>query len=119
MSIVGWLNDQQLRMIWLNDLVGAVVAAIGLDPASRLGGEVQFFVFDVIKILILLSALTFALCYVQSHFPAGTDAGHAEWPFRFGYLHPCRSVWQADALSGQSRRSTWFSASPPPACRWR
>lgn len=35
MSVFGWLNDQLLRMTWLNDLVGAGVAAIGLDPASR------------------------------------------------------------------------------------
>jgi uncharacterized membrane protein YraQ (UPF0718 family) len=69
MSVFGWLNDQLLRMTWLNDLVGAGVAAIGLDPASRIGGSVQFFVYDVIKIFILLSVLIFAISYVQSHFP--------------------------------------------------
>ena len=69
MSVFGWLNDQVLRMTWLNDLVGAGVAAIGLDPASRIGGSVQFFVYDVIKIFILLSVLIFAISYVQSHFP--------------------------------------------------
>ena len=47
MSVFGWLNDQLLRMTWLNDLVGAGVAAVGLDPASRIGGSVQFFVYDV------------------------------------------------------------------------
>ncbi|MFN3293849.1 MAG: hypothetical protein ACK4S2_11935 [Gemmobacter sp.] len=56
-------------MSWLNDLVGAGVAAIGLDPASRLGGSVQFFVYDVVKIFILLSVLILAVSYVQSHFP--------------------------------------------------
>jgi uncharacterized protein len=45
------------------------VAAVGLDPASRIGGSVQFFVYDVIKIFILLSVLIFAISYVQSHFP--------------------------------------------------
>jgi RND family efflux transporter MFP subunit len=69
MSVFGWLNDQLLRMTWLNDLVGAGVAAIGLDPASRIGGSVQFFVYDVIKIFILLSVLIFAISWVQSHFP--------------------------------------------------
>lgn len=48
MSVFGWLNDQVLRMTWLNDLVGQAVAAVGLDPASRVGGSVQFFVYDVI-----------------------------------------------------------------------
>lgn len=65
----GWMNDQFLRMVWLNDLVGAGVAAVGLDPASRLGGSVQFFVYDIIKIFLLLSVLIFVISYVQSHFP--------------------------------------------------
>jgi uncharacterized membrane protein YraQ (UPF0718 family) len=69
MSILGWANDQFLRMTWLNDLAGQGVAAIGLDPASRLGGSVQFFIYDVIKIFILLSVLIFSISYVQSHFP--------------------------------------------------
>jgi uncharacterized membrane protein YraQ (UPF0718 family) len=69
MSVFGWLNDQLLRMTWLNDLVGKGVEAIGLDPASRVGGSVQFFVYDVIKIFILLSLLIFVISYVQSHFP--------------------------------------------------
>jgi uncharacterized membrane protein YraQ (UPF0718 family) len=56
-------------MTWLNELVGQGVASAGLDPASRLGGSVQFFVYDVIKIFILLSVLIFAISYVQSHFP--------------------------------------------------
>ncbi|WP_103256388.1 permease [Tabrizicola aquatica] len=69
MSVFAWANDQLLRMTWLNDLVGQGVVAIGLDPASRLGGSVQFFVYDVIKIFILLSVLIFAISWVQSHFP--------------------------------------------------
>jgi uncharacterized protein len=69
MSVFGWMNDHLLRMVWLNDLVGQGVAAMGLDPASRLGGSVQFFVYDVIKIFILLSVLIFAISWVQSHFP--------------------------------------------------
>ena len=69
MSIFGWLNDQLLRMQWLSDLVTAGVSAAGLDPASRVGGSVQFFVYDVIKIFILLSVLIFTISYVQSFFP--------------------------------------------------
>lgn len=69
MSVFGWVNDQVLRMTWLNDLVSQGVVALGLDPASRLGGSVQFFVYDVVKIFILLSVLIFAISWVQSHFP--------------------------------------------------
>jgi uncharacterized protein len=69
MNMFGWLNNQLLRMQWLSDLVTAGVSAAGLDPASRLGGSVQFFVYDVIKIFILLSVLIFAISYVQSYFP--------------------------------------------------
>ncbi|MGO4908917.1 permease [Pseudorhodobacter sp. W20_MBD10_FR17] len=69
MSVFGWMNDQLLRMQWLSDLVTAGVRAVGLDPASRIGGSVQFFVYDVVKIFILLSVLIFAISYVQSFFP--------------------------------------------------
>ncbi len=69
MNLFGWLNDQILRMVWLNELVAAGIAAIGLDPASRIGGSVQFFVYDVIKIFLLLSVLIFLISWVQSHFP--------------------------------------------------
>lgn len=69
MDLFGWLNDQLLRMQWLSDLVGAGVAAAGFDPDSRVGGSVQFFVYDVLKIFILLSVLIFSISYVQSFFP--------------------------------------------------
>ncbi len=69
MNIFGWINDELLRMQWLSDLVDFGVVAIGLDPASRLGGSVQFFVYDVIKIFILLSVLIFSISWVQSYFP--------------------------------------------------
>lgn len=69
MNVFGWLNDQLLRMQWLSDLVTAGVQAVGLDPASRIGGSVQFFIYDVFKIFILLSVLIFVISYVQSYFP--------------------------------------------------
>ena len=69
MNVFNWMNDQLLRMQWLSDLVTAGVQAVGLDPASRIGGSVQFFVYDVIKIFILLSVLIFVISYVQSYFP--------------------------------------------------
>jgi uncharacterized membrane protein YraQ (UPF0718 family) len=65
-----WLNDQLLRMQWLSDLVTLLVRdGFGLNPASQIGGSVHFFIYDVIKIFILLSVLIFSISYVQSYFP--------------------------------------------------
>jgi len=65
-----WLNDQLLRMDWLSYLVRLLVEEVfGLDLASRLGGSLHFFIYDVIKILILLSALIFLISWIQSYFP--------------------------------------------------
>lgn len=65
-----WLNDQLLRMQWLSDFVTLLVRdGFGLDPASQIGGSVHFFIYDVIKIFILISVLIFSISYVQSYFP--------------------------------------------------
>ena len=69
-NILGWMNDHLLKMLWLNDLVGWFVEnALGLSLHDRLGASIQFFVYDVIKIFVLLSALIFTISYVQSYFP--------------------------------------------------
>jgi hypothetical protein len=69
-TVLGWLNDHLLRMVWLNDLAGRLVTDVfGLPLDERLGASVQFFVYDVVKIFVLLSALIFAISYVQSFFP--------------------------------------------------
>ncbi len=70
MGIFQWLNDQLLRMEWLSDLVGVLVEkGFGLDIQDRLGGSIHFYIYDVIKIFILLSVLIFAISYIQSFFP--------------------------------------------------
>jgi uncharacterized membrane protein YraQ (UPF0718 family) len=70
MEVFKWLNDQLLRMDWLAWLVRLLVEDVfGLDMASRLGGSLHFFIYDVIKIFILLSVLIFAISWVQSYFP--------------------------------------------------
>ncbi|WP_223428738.1 permease [Tateyamaria pelophila] len=69
-DVLVWLNDQLLRMQWLSDLVTLLVRdGFGLNPASQIGGSIHFFIYDVIKIFILLSVLIFAISYVQSYFP--------------------------------------------------
>lgn len=69
MSIWQFIQDQVLGMQWLNGLVGAGLSAFGLDVTSRLGGSIQFFLYDVIKITILLCILIFVISYIQSYFP--------------------------------------------------
>lgn len=64
-----FIQDQILGMKWLNVWIGNVVSSLGLDLASRWGGSVQFFIYDVIKITILLCTLIFMISYIQSYFP--------------------------------------------------
>ena len=64
-----FIQDQILGMKWLNALIGRELDALGLDTATRWGGSVQFFLFDVIKITILLCLLIFVISYIQSFFP--------------------------------------------------
>lgn len=66
-----WLffQNQVLGMRWFNDLIGMLLTALGVDTSGRAGGSVQFFVYDVIKIFVLLSLLIFVISYVQSYFP--------------------------------------------------
>jgi len=70
MWILDWLNSQLLKMEWLYDLVQRLVEGVfGLDITERIGGSVHFFIYDVAKIFILLSALIFGISYIQSFFP--------------------------------------------------
>lgn len=69
-NVFGWMNDQLLKMLWLNDAVGWFVEnVLRLSLSGRLGASVQFFIYDVIKIFVLLSVLIFVISYVQSYFP--------------------------------------------------
>ena len=64
-----FIQNQILGMQWLNVLIGQMLSSMGLDAASRVGGSVQFFLYDVIKITILLCLLIFMISYIQSYFP--------------------------------------------------
>lgn len=68
-SVFLFLQDQILGMKWLNNLIGNFLSLLGLDVNARLGGSIQFFLYDVIKITILLCALIFLISYIQSYFP--------------------------------------------------
>lgn len=63
------IQDQVLGMKWLNETIGRGVSLLGLDTASRWGGSVQFFLYDTVKITVLLCVLIFGISYIQSYFP--------------------------------------------------
>ena len=64
-----FFQNQVLGMDWLNDLIGRLLNAVGLNIAGKIGASLQFFLYDLIKILVLLTILIFIISYIQSHFP--------------------------------------------------
>ena len=67
----GWnfFQNEILGMKWLSRLIGSALEACGLDPAGRIGGSIQFFLYDMIKIMVLLGVLILVISYIQSYFP--------------------------------------------------
>lgn len=64
-----FFQTEILDMSWLNRLIGTILNACGLDTTSRIGGSVQFFIYDTIKIMVLLGVLILIISYIQSYFP--------------------------------------------------
>lgn len=70
MSIFSWLNNALLKMTWLSNGIASLLENVfKLDLSTPLGGSLHFFIYDVIKIFILLSVLIFTISYIQSFFP--------------------------------------------------
>lgn len=69
MSVWQFFQDQILGMKWLNELIGNGLSMLGVDIGGRIGGSVQFFIYDVLKITVLLCLLIFGISYIQSYFP--------------------------------------------------
>ncbi len=64
-----FIQNQVLGMKWLNDLIGTVLMSLGFDITSHIGRSIQFFIYDVLKIIYLLCLLIFIISYIQSYFP--------------------------------------------------
>lgn len=64
-----FFQNEVLGMGWLNRLISTILNACGLDTTSRVGGSIQFFIYDTIKIMVLLSVLILIISYIQSYFP--------------------------------------------------
>lgn len=68
-SVWDFFQNEILGMKWLNQLIGNLLEACGLSTETRLGGSVQFFIYDTIKIMLFLGALILIISYIQSYFP--------------------------------------------------
>ncbi len=64
-----FVQNQILGMKWINELIGEMLGSVGVDISEKVGGSVQFFIYDVIKITILLCTLIYFISYIQSYFP--------------------------------------------------
>ncbi len=69
MGLWQFIQDQVLGMNWLNELIGRGLSMLGLDTGGRAGGSIRFFLYDVLKITVLLCFLIFVISYIQSYFP--------------------------------------------------
>lgn len=69
MGVWDFVQEQVLGMKWLNGLIGSGLSQLGVDVDSRLGGSLHFFLYDVVKITVLLCVLIFVISYIQSYFP--------------------------------------------------
>lgn len=67
-SIWDFFQDEILGMKWLNSLIGLVLELLGLDISGKVGGSIQFFIYDTIKIMVLLGVLILTISYIQSYF---------------------------------------------------
>lgn len=67
--IWNFIQEQILGMKWLNALISGGLEGLGIDVVGKLGGSIQFFIYDVIKITILLCVLIYGISYIQSYFP--------------------------------------------------
>lgn len=64
-----FIQNEVLGMRWLNVLIGRVLSSLGLDTTTKIGGSLQFFLYDTVKITVLLCALILLISYIQSYFP--------------------------------------------------
>ena len=64
-----FIQNHILGMKWLNELIGNLISLTGLDLNSKIGSGIQFFIYDTLKISILLMVLIFVISYIQTYFP--------------------------------------------------
>ena len=68
-TIWDFFQNEVLGMNWLNRLIETILNACGLDTTDKIGASIQFFIYDTIKIMVLLGVLILIISYIQSYFP--------------------------------------------------
>ena len=68
-NIWDFFQNEVLGMKWLNRVIGSCLETVGLDTGGKVGGSIQFFIYDTIKIMVLLGCLILLISYIQSYFP--------------------------------------------------
>ena len=68
-AVWDFVQNEVLGMQWLSRLIGSALSACGVDPAGRVGGSILFFLYDTVKIMVLLGVLILVISWIQSYFP--------------------------------------------------
>ena len=116
-EIWDFFQSEILGMAWFNPLVGRTLAKAGIDTGSRMGASLQFFIYDVIKIMVLLGFLIFIISYIQSYFPP--ERTKKSWgAFTDWAPMQLRHCWEQSLLSVPARQFPFLWALPAPVCLW-
>ena len=68
-AVWDFFQNEILGMAWLDRTITSLLELAGLDTSGRIGGSIRFFIYDLIKIMVLLAVLIFIISYIQSYFP--------------------------------------------------
>ena len=91
-SIWNFFQNEILGMNWLNQIIKKLLESFGLDTSSRVGNSIQFFIYDTMKIVVLLGILVFLISYIQSYFPPERTKTNS-WRFsRHKSKYHCRTA---------------------------
>ncbi len=85
-SIWNFLQNQVLGMKWLDSVTEKILNICGLDTTGRIGGSLHFFIYDTIKILLLLCVLILIISYIQSYFPPERTKKYWETSVVYGLI---------------------------------
>ena len=112
----GWdfFQDQILGMHWLKDLIGNLLVKAGMGESRFPGEFLHFFIYDVIKIFVLLAVLIFLISW------NGDTVLLLFFNPNFYGIYKCRTATWSDIFISHifSDGRSWF-ACVAHECVWR